>query len=77
MPASVQLAISIAASACFRRIQRRVNDLLTRRRWEMATVNVRYVREGPAMGVNMGVKGGDITHDCGALQWTSHAYGVV
>ena len=32
----------------------------------MATVNVPREREGPAMGVNMGAKGGDITHDCGA-----------
>ena len=33
--------------------------------------------EGPALSVKIGVKGGDITHDCGAHQWTSHAYGVV
>ena len=40
----------------------------------MATVNVPREREGPAMRVKIGVKGGDITLGCGALQRTSHMH---
>ena len=62
MPASVQLAVRIAASVAARGIQRCIDHLLTRPLSHTAAVNVRLKRDGPALSVKIGVKGGDITH---------------
>ena len=77
MPASVQLAVRIAASVAFQGIQRCIDHLLTRPLSHTAAVNVRFCYEGAVQGVKWGVKGGDVTLPFGAHRWTSHAYGVV